>query len=450
MTINITVDTGAIGSFNYTINYWDGIGNGTPDSVMVNVNATPSVNSPADQLVGDLIGVSIPWIVTDTDDASGGYEILKDGISYLNGTWNSGTALDIPVDLSSIGSSVYTINYWDGISNGTPDSVTVVVNATPSINNPADQSIPEGSIATISWIIMDSDDANGSYEVFKNGVSYFSGTWNSGVAFGVDVDTSIIGQSIYTINYWDGISNGTSDSVIINVNATPSITSPADQLVAQGSAAVISWSITDPDDNSGGFEVFKDGTSYANGSWDSSVPITISVDTNVTGSFIFTVNYWDNFSNKTSNPIIVTVNATPTAVALQSQVTVTQGATNACISWNITDTDDGNGTYRISRNGTIIANGTWISGSIINYSIDTTETGIFIYQIEYDDGISSGIPVTITVTVTHRASAPAGNDFTYLWILIPAIIGGAVVGLLVLVKKNIIQFPKIKFFKKKR
>ncbi|MHA1794054.1 MAG: hypothetical protein ACTSVI_15535 [Promethearchaeota archaeon] len=440
--INYPINTNWVGTFTYLIVYTDGYSQ-TSDAIEVRVTSTtpPSANDVADFAVPlGATGENITWNITDPGDI-GTYVVLKDGVIYSSGSWTSGIQFNVSVDVQTTGIFNYTLRYTDGINYGTEVTTMVSVNAAPTITNPPDQVVGENIVASIPWNISDTDNASGSYEIFRNGTSIQNGTWTSGVPINASIDTSIIGDFNYTILYGDGISNGTPDTVIISVNAVPTINNPQDQVVGENTAASLSWAITDTDNASGSYEIFRNGTSIQNGTWTSGVLINISIDTSIIGDILFIINYSDGINDGTPDNVIISVNAKPAAKTPSSVINVNQGDENSWLWWNITDSDNDSGIYCVLINGTEIDSGVWTPGVALNYLINTSIVGTFEYEMQYDDGINAKQSSIIVVNIIQKNNNPS-NDMTYLWILIPIIAVGGVFGVMMLIKKEIIKVPK--------
>jgi len=129
-SINITVDTTTVGSFNYTIIFTDGISTGH-DTVMVTVveYSVLAINSPEDIEVFQDETVNLTWIIFDSDTMYGTYTVYLNNnvLGQQNAIWKNNTSILIPIDTSTVGTFNYTIVFTDGISTG-QDMVIVIIN----------------------------------------------------------------------------------------------------------------------------------------------------------------------------------------------------------------------------------------------------------------------------------------------------------------------------------
>ena len=114
--LQCTIDRSAPGIFNYTIEYNDSNGNnGPPDTVFVTVIGLPESNHPTDKTVYQNSISSIDWILTDYF-GSGYFRAIINGTPGQWNTWTNNTAIDYPINTTTIGIFNYTIQYNN--SNG--------------------------------------------------------------------------------------------------------------------------------------------------------------------------------------------------------------------------------------------------------------------------------------------------------------------------------------------
>ena len=125
----MSVDSLAVGSYNYTIRVLDIGGNSASDTVFVFVldGTIPTIDSPADiSYVEGETGNSITWNPSDPHPL--GYEIFRDGVLAKSGAWNSsGETISISVDGLTPGDYNYTISIADLGNNIVVDQINVAV-----------------------------------------------------------------------------------------------------------------------------------------------------------------------------------------------------------------------------------------------------------------------------------------------------------------------------------
>jgi hypothetical protein len=124
-------DTGALGVWNYTLQYNDTTGLwGAPIVVLITIEdeTTPWSNTPSDATYASGTPAVIPWILYD-DIAGGMYQVLRNGTSYTSWEgWANGINLNVEIDTLSVGIWNYTILYNDSANLwGTPNTVIITI-----------------------------------------------------------------------------------------------------------------------------------------------------------------------------------------------------------------------------------------------------------------------------------------------------------------------------------
>lgn len=216
--------------YNFTISLLDEYDYMTSDTVFVIVVDTtaPEIDSPSGLIYEEgAVGNTITWVPSDLDPAS--YEVFRNGTSIESGPWD-GSSITINVDGRSAGIYLYSISVMDSSGNGVSDTVTVFVIAADIVTDTISPEMdsPLGVIynetATGNIIKWDPFDLHPeSYEIFRNGSSIESGTWN-GSTITINVDGLSAGIYNYTLVVLDSSGNMASDNVMVVVLAVPSTT----------------------------------------------------------------------------------------------------------------------------------------------------------------------------------------------------------------------------------
>lgn len=128
--ITVDVDGLDVGSYTYTIVFYEASGISASDQVVVDVIldiVDPIIDHPQDvTYVEGETGNTITW--NPSDDYPESYQILKDGIEVKSGAWNSSLeTISISVDDLAPGSYNYTIIVTDEGDNTALDTVDVIV-----------------------------------------------------------------------------------------------------------------------------------------------------------------------------------------------------------------------------------------------------------------------------------------------------------------------------------
>jgi len=215
--IHVNVDTSTIGTFNYTLKFWDSNAyNGIQNEVDVTINSLPAIAGvpPTDLIIlQDTTSVQITWTLVDST-GPGNYTILRNGIAILgleNVPWLNNTPIIVNVDTTTVGIYTYTIVYSDSFSlTGIPDLVQVTIDDLPIVLDfSGDVQVTTNSSATISWRLQDGI-GEGFFTILRDGIPLAGSinvTWQNNTDVIISVDTNDgMGVFNYTIIFWD--SNG--------------------------------------------------------------------------------------------------------------------------------------------------------------------------------------------------------------------------------------------------
>ncbi|MBD3227293.1 MAG: hypothetical protein GF329_03820 [Candidatus Lokiarchaeota archaeon] len=137
-SVHHQIDTSITGTINYTIQYNDSSNQfGNPSTVIVNViNNPPQSNHPASRDVDQNTIAVIDWVLTD-DIGAGHYRVIVNQTPGVWTAWQNNTAVNIPIDTTTLGVYNYTIVFNDSYGNlGNPDTVIITVKATTTPTPP--------------------------------------------------------------------------------------------------------------------------------------------------------------------------------------------------------------------------------------------------------------------------------------------------------------------------
>jgi len=77
-------------------------------------------------------------------------------------------------------------------------------------------------------------------------------------------------------------------------NTDPSVTSPADVTYSYGQTGnTLSWTVTDPEQASGAYTIYRDGSKVQGGTWTNATAITVSVDGLTVGTYTYSISATD-------------------------------------------------------------------------------------------------------------------------------------------------------------
>jgi len=331
----------------YTVTGTDANNCSNTDQVIVTVNALPIVNAGVDTSI--CIGQSIALNATGAS-------------TYL---WSNGVTNNVAFAPNV--TAIYAVNGTDvnGCSNA--DSVTVTVNALPTIFAGLDTTVCEGSSLTLFG---------------TGGVSY---TWNNGIQDSVAF--VVAANNIYTVTGTDNNGCQNTDDVAVSTYALPVVNAGSDFSACDNSQVLLS------------------GSGAVSYTWNNSV--TDSVPFILNGTTTFVVTGVDLNGCENSDSVTVTANALP---SVNAGLDVSQ-----CGDQNVTLTATGAVSYA------------WTNG--VNNGVSfASPIGTTIYGVTGTDSLgcqgADSVSVSIfeipvaTATLTNAVTIDAGvmANATYQWI----------------------------------
>jgi hypothetical protein len=363
--INYNIPDGfSVGSYVYTVTFTDDYGNFITDSVTFTVDedtTNPTItNAPSDFTVETgYTGQSISWTATDSNPNTYTIELQGTGIVAGPTAWTSGNAINYNIPNGfGVGSYIYTVNFTDDYDHFITDSVTFTVDDTtnPTITNaPSDLTVEFGYTGqSLSWTATDPNP--NTYTVELQGIGIVAGptAWTNGNAINYNIpDGFSVGSYIYTINFTDDYDHFITDSVTFTVDDTtnPTITNAQSDLTVNFgyTGQSISWTATDSNPDTYTIELQGSGNIAGPTAWTSGVAINYNIpDGYSVGSYIYTVNFTDDYGNFIIDSVTFTVGDTtnPTIEFPPSDLTVEFGYTGQSIGIRIYGAEhflDGNG-----------------------------------------------------------------------------------------------------------
>ncbi len=124
-----SVDNLTVGQHSYFIIASDGLGETVQDNVTVLVlpNVSPTISNPADFTFNSDTSSIISWTITDESTGTCVFQIFRDGVWLLNGTWSSSVPINFTIGGLSPGEYSYTIIAYDGLGGSYQNTVVVTV-----------------------------------------------------------------------------------------------------------------------------------------------------------------------------------------------------------------------------------------------------------------------------------------------------------------------------------
>jgi hypothetical protein len=454
--VNYNIPDGfGLGTYVYIVSFLDDYNNLITDSVSFTVADTtnPTISiAPSDFTVEvGYTGQSLSW--TAVDGNPNVYTITLQGTGIVTGpiAWTSGNAIiyNIP-DGFGVGSYTYIVNFTDVGGLYTTDSVVFTVEDTtdPFISiYPNNFTVEHGYTGQIlSWTVVDANPNTYTIVLLGTGIVAGPTAWTSGIATNYNIPDGLgVGTYIYIINFTDDYNNFITDFVNFTVEDTtdPTITvSPSNFTIEYGySGQSLSWTVTDPYPNVYTIELQGMGIVTGPTVWISGNPINYNIpDGFALGSYIYIVNFTDDYNNFITDIVNVTVvedTTNPIIILSANNITAQVGYTALSLSWTATDTNPD--TYTIELLGTGIVTGptTWTSGSEITYDIPLGfAVGFYTYNITFTDENGNSVSSIVGVTITAVTPPEEGIPFGYTFLIF---VGLSVIYLLFAKKKKILQ-----------
>ncbi len=323
-------------------------------SQTVSVNALPIPNAGADQTVCNGTTVNL--------NATG-------GTSY---NWMPGNLNTASASVSPSTTTTYTVQVTNANGCTATDNVIVNINALPTANAGANQTICNGSPATLSG---------------SGGISY---SWSPGGATTANISVNPSATTNYTLTVTDAYGCQDTDQVAVNVNARPIVSAGPDQIICNGS--IVSFTASG-------------ATTYQwNPIGSTSQTVYVTPTTNSTYTLIGTDANGCVSSDTVSVFVfaVPVVNLDPTFICLGYNTTLDAGNAGCTFDWSTGETTQ---TITVSDSG--------------NYSVVVTSAngcaslGQTVVTV---GGNITANPTTVNICSGATATLNAGNPgSTYSW-----------------------------------
>jgi hypothetical protein len=341
--------TSAVSGSQFTVVVTDSTGSLTSGIATLTVTAAavaPSITAqPANRTV--TAGQTASFSVTATGTAPLTYQWKKNGAVISGATSSSYTT---PATAVSDNDAQFTVTVTNSVSSAASAAATLTVNVPPSITTqPVSRAVNVGQTATFSVIATGTGTL--SYQ-WKKGGTAISGATSA--SYTTPATTASDNGAQFTVTVTDLVSNVTSSTATLTVNAPPSISAqPSSQTVNAGQEGTFSVAAT----GTGTLTYqWKKGGAAISGATSASytTPATVASDS---GSQ-FTVTVTNSFGNVTSIAATLTVNVAPTISSQPASQTVSVGQT---ATFSVTAAGTGTLTYQWKKNGTAIGGATLAS-----------------------------------------------------------------------------------------
>ncbi|MHA2337805.1 MAG: hypothetical protein ACXACX_10900, partial [Candidatus Hodarchaeales archaeon] len=344
-------------------------------------------------------GNSIKWKVNEANPDK--YVVYANDTFLNSNSWLTGFVFT-NVDGLSFGTWNITVVFNDTSGNIlVGERYAFVLDTTsPQIGGPLDLTYVEGTIGNyIEWNATDFNPDN--YEIFRDGQSIQTGSWDNPSNISISVDGLQTGVYTYTIDVYDKLGNMISDSVTVTVTDDPNIPSftlvPSNTTISELSVGnLLTWNASDGNDPDT-YVILREHVEIDTGNWTTADNITTNLDSLTLGIYNYTIVLNDSSSNVIQNTVFVTVTdqTNPSIDTSPGNIIYSEDSSSNTLNWSISDLHSN--LYEITRDLVIVDSGSWSSGVPIILNIDGLPVGIYSYVITLND--TSGNLATDTLTV---------------------------------------------------
>jgi hypothetical protein len=285
------------------------------------------------------------------------------------------------------------------------------------IVNPNNFTVDNGYTGqSISWTATDSNPSTYTIELQGTGIVADPTAWTSGNTITYNIPDGFgVGSYIYIVNFTDDYGYFITDSVNFTVEEDTTnpviIVNPNNFTVEHGyTGQSISWTATDVNPNTYTIELIETGIVAGPTAWTSGNTITYNIpDGFGVGSYIYIVNFTDDYANSIIDSVTFTVGDTtnPTITNAPSDFTVETGYNGQSLSWTATDTQPNTYTIELQGSGIVASPTVWTSGVAITYNISNGfAIGVYVYTVNFTDNYGNFITDSVTFTVGEDTTNP--------------------------------------------
>jgi len=215
------------------------------------------------------------------------------------------------------------------------------------------------------------------------------------------------GEYAYVADYESGLAvieiADLDDPIVLNI--------PSDFTVEAGyTEQSLSWTATDANPDFYTIELIGTGIVVLSTPWVDNIPVVYNIPDGLgVGSYIFTINFTDDYRNFIADSVIFTVEDTtdPVITVSPANITVEVGYNGQSIAWTATDLNPYNYTIELQGTGMIAGPTSWTSGIAINFNIsEGLDLGSHIFTVNFTDNSGNFIADSINFTVIEDTTNP--------------------------------------------
>lgn len=336
---------------------------------------------------------------------------LKSGYGFFllnsNGSVITNNELELVEFWASTDETTPYVTYGGNVVDGLP--ITFV-----SLDHPTDLLVEEGTLDdTVTWHGV--DEASSHYVIYRDGIQIANGVWFSGVPIVQGLADLQLGSYLFQLVLTDTYDRQVSDDVIVTVvESDPPllVDTPLNITYLENSAGnQLTW--TAEDNHPGIYHVYQNDVEVGFGSWDSGVPIQLSIDGLTEGTYNFTIVVLDSSNNMDSYQSYVYVLSNTSIVFSDrpsNNMFFTLGEETPAVLWEISSIEGGN--YTITQNGLTVKSGLWVPNVPINITMTSLPLGQYTISLVAVDIFGNIIEDEVTVNVVNPQTTTSSTSST--------------------------------------
>lgn len=360
--------------------------------------------SPSSNTYEEGLTINLTW--KPIDDNPNQYQIYVDNTPNSSGSFTSRSNISISLSGLLVGNHNVTITLtdMDNLISSKTIFLNVVDTTPPFVIGLTNYTYNETTTGhTLNWNVTDLNP--GSYEIILDGVTSQNGTWTSGSTIYYSIDGLLKGIYNVTISVNDSYNNMAINTTMVSVydGTHPIVSHPTNITFEYGyPTGNLTW--TAMDTYAYNYTIYLNGTLYETGNWTTGLPISITLDYLIPGTFNYTIIVMDTSNLTARNIVFVTVTPDVTAPVVNhpSDSTIPYGTVGNIIQWNATDLHPNN--YTIYKNNVITNIGFWNNATQVIVSLDSLQPGQYNFTVVFYDTNNNSATDTVLVNILLTTS----------------------------------------------
>ena len=388
------------GVYSVSVTASDGSLSSAAQTVRITVapNSAPTVNVIPNQSAR--VGQTVAFVAAASDAEGDAVTFAATGLP-AGATFTAAGAFSWP-NAAPAGTYTVSVTATDGFLTSAARTVTVAVlaNTAPAITAVPNQTVRAGQ--SLSFNITATDAENDPVTLSASGLpagSSFSVGEGAAVFFW---PAPVAGSYTVIVNATDGVLNSSrSVSITVTANTAPVLATIATQTVRAGGSVAFTATATDAENDAVTFAAtgLPTGATFSSAgafAWSNATPI---------GTYNVSITASDGLLTSAARVVAIEVraNTAPSVTQVNNFTVRLQSAVNL----TITGTDPQSDALTFSATG--LPSGATLTPAGVLTWLSASPGGNYEISVIASDGLLSSAPMTVTITVTDRASDPGGG-----------------------------------------